>query len=156
MLPTIRGTANAHGVAVGRNVNASKKRLVDMGPGLVATPWGPHDPEACDSCDQAQYTLAVSEGHIITIRHQECRGLMLDFALMHHVTIDGVPVEVIRVDCKHSEVHVHRFDAMGNQTSREVLLPISCEDDVESGYALAETIILEGWATNAERSGHGR
>lgn len=69
-------------------------------------------------------------------------GRVTDFCMCIQVPIEGEWNDVLRIDCCHGEVHVHRFDSGGRET-RKVLFPVYSQEDVEKGFDQATRLIYE-------------
>jgi hypothetical protein len=89
------------------------------------------------------------------IRHRldhDDQWRLVDFAIIQQVLYRGDWAEVMRVDCCHEMVHVHRFTRRDAEGRREDLLPVTCQEDVDQGWKIAETLINpETWETNERR-----
>ena len=56
----------------------------------------------------------------------------------------------MRVDTAHGEVHAHFFHRT-RPAEREVILVISSQNDVDTGYLRAETLLLASWSDDVSR-----
>jgi hypothetical protein len=129
---------------------------VDMTQLPAVDAWGPHSPADCDGCIEAVDPVYVDEGHRVTVRQQDCRGQLLDFALIQERFVEGSWQVVVRIDCCHGEVHMHRMNASGLEFRRDVLLPITGQACVAEGYEKAERIVFDEWSENVRRCDRGR
>lgn len=83
------------------------------------------------------------------------RGRLTDFVVAIQVEVESDEwVDVWRIDCCHGEVHIHRFDAKGND-NRKVLRQIDTQDDVEHGYGIAIDTIYEQYEVALMRWNRG-
>jgi hypothetical protein len=69
-------------------------------------------------------------------------GRLTDFCLCIQVPVADEWADVMRIDCCHGSVHVHRFDSTGKETLR-VLREIYNQEDVEAGFQVASDLIYE-------------
>jgi hypothetical protein len=80
------------------------------------------------------------------------RNRLVDFALTQQIRMAGGWRDVVRYDCSHGSVHVHRYTGdMAEAAVREV-----CDlDDIDYGYAVAVADVLGNWEENRRRYLHG-
>ena len=76
---------------------------------------------------------------------------MLDFCLLAQVLHDGHWWDTVKVDTCHDEVHAHYYYRTRTYEDREVIKPISCLNDVDSGYQLAEILVITCWGEHVAR-----
>ncbi len=76
---------------------------------------------------------------------------MLDFCLLAQVLHDGDWWNVVKVDTCQNEVHAHFYYRTRTYADREVIKPITCLNDVESGYQLAEILVITCWSEHVAR-----
>jgi hypothetical protein len=82
---------------------------------------------------------------------------LVRFAIMHlTLTDDGRMVEIARADSRHGEIHVHTFDRHGIQVNRVTLLRVTRPEDVERGYELAYSRVIDRWEADRRRWASGR
>ena len=84
-------------------------------------------------------------------------GKLVDFLLKHEVEEDdGIVADVVKVDCCDDEVHIHRYDADGEEVTRTTIRPIYTQDDVVRGLDDAKGLVYERWQENHGRWERGR
>lgn len=76
---------------------------------------------------------------------------MTEFSLTAQVPLDNAWWDVIRVDTCHGEVHAHYMYRTRDYEEREVIKVIYCQNDVDAGYQLAETLLIASWSDNVAR-----
>jgi hypothetical protein len=77
---------------------------------------------------------------------------LVRFAIMHWTLADdGSMMEIARADSCDGEVHVHTFDRLGNQVNRVRLLHVTGPEDVDRGYGLAYSRIIDRWEADRRR-----
>lgn len=84
---------------------------------------------------------------------------LADFVLLQQVDVGGDEgpewKDVIRVDCCHQEVHVHRmYDR--NEEVYKVVRRIETPEDLQKGAEEAEAIVYDEWEEHLRRWEHGR
>lgn len=134
-----------------------KKHVVDMAVQPSEPAWIPPDPEECE--ETAAYTMMPPDGtpeDRIKVRMVEHipTSTLVEFALVHQTFHAGKWREVARADSSHDdEVHVHRFSRRTrNQVGgTEQLVPIKSAEDIDAGYYLAYSRIVDEWADNKRR-----
>jgi hypothetical protein len=67
--------------------------------------------------------------------------LLVDFAMGQQTHHHGTWRDVMRADCCHGTVHVHRYSRRGKEDPPEHLRSIGGQADIDLGYALVETLI---------------
>ncbi len=65
--------------------------------------------------------------------------------------LDGAWWDVALVDTDHGEVHAHFMHRTRDYADREVFLEILSQNDVDTGYQQAETLLIACWAENVAR-----
>ncbi|CAI7976215.1 hypothetical protein FRAHR75_230004 [Frankia sp. Hr75.2] len=120
---------------------AHEKRLADMSlplPEQRGEPWrGQPNPE-----HTWRYSVAVGETSRIVYRDEfDDDWNLVDFAFGQQVLHRNAWVNVMRVDCDHGIVHVHRYTRRNPEGDREDLLPIQGQEDIEHGRKITETLI---------------
>lgn len=134
------------GKAKGRT--RQEKHLVDMSDDPPA--WTPDD----STWETTEYTIPLlgTEDRVV-VRLATDRAKVMDFAMMQQVLVDLEDdewVDIVRIDCCHGEVHIHRFDMQGND-SRQALFPLTGPADVQKGLDYAEDVVYEQWEANRRR-----
>jgi hypothetical protein len=77
------------------------------------------------------------------------RNRLLYFALMHQIQVAEEWVNVLRYDCSHGYVHVHRFK---RGKAEPVAKRRVCDlDDIDRGYDEAVADVLGNWQENRRR-----
>ena len=80
---------------------------------------------------------------------------MTDFCLTAQVYHADAWWDVVRVDTKHGAVHAHHMYRTRADEEPEEIKPIYGQDDVDSGYQLAETLLIANWADHVTRWNRG-
>jgi hypothetical protein len=113
-------------------------------------------PPLLDDCDERSYptplphdSIAGTDQLISRLRyHSESGDTLVDFALVQQRKDKGRWKTVAEVDCRHGEVHVHRYDRDGNESATTTSLhPLTCAADVQMGYNIAIDHVFEKWTT---------
>jgi len=76
---------------------------------------------------------------------------MTEFALSAQVFHADAWWDVVRIDTDHGEVHIHYFHRTRSYADRDVLRPIFCQNDVDKGFQLAETMLIALWSDHVKR-----
>ena len=76
------------------------------------------------------------------------RNRLLDFALTQQIRMAGGWHDVVRYDCSHGNVHVHRFTRRADGSEIREICGL---DDIDYGYAVAVADILGNWEENRRR-----
>lgn len=85
------------------------------------------------------------------------KGKMVDFVLKHELEEEeGIFRDIVKVDCCHGEVHIHRYNADGDEVARDPIRPISEQDDLVEGYEEAKVLVYDKWEENFGRWERGR
>lgn len=110
---------------------------------------GTPDPE---TIQEHTYRTALPEGDILVHRfEQDDRDRLHGYAVMH-MTWSGKGLEqVVRIDTRHQEVHLHQFGRGGVELSRRCLRIIQSLRDIEEGYDEALELITENWEEHKRR-----
>lgn len=115
----------------------------------VAWTWGTPDPE---TIQEYTYSALLPEQDILIHRFEmDDRDRILGFAMMHMTKGPKSNEQVIRIDTRHSEVHLHQFGCGNVQLARRVLRIIREQRDVEVGYDEALDVITENWEEHKRR-----
>lgn len=130
-------------------------RLVDMDqtpdevPGQLSF-WEP-DLTACQEKDFI-LELDPDNGYEVYLRyHEDLYGQVVEFAIIQQVvTLTGC-IPVVRYDTCHGTVHRHEFDRYGDEVSWAELQPITCRDDVASGYDYCYNEVFSEWEAQMRR-----
>jgi hypothetical protein len=61
-------------------------------------------------------------------------GRLQRFVIAHRTLRGGEWKQVARVDCAHDSVHLDVLNRREQNVEKEVIMPITCEADVEAGY----------------------
>jgi hypothetical protein len=78
-------------------------------------------------------------------------GLLTDLVLiLEREEEEDEWVELVRVDCCHNQVHLHRFDFDESQV-RRVLVDVTRPEDIQTGADLAEDLIYGHWENYLSR-----
>jgi hypothetical protein len=77
---------------------------------------------------------------------------LLDFALTQQIWMAGGWRDVVRYDCSHGGVHVHRFR---RRRTGSVIREVCDLDDIDRGYDTAVADILGNWEEHRRRYLHG-
>jgi hypothetical protein len=94
----------------------------------------------------------TDEDRIILRMETGLRGQLLDFAFVQQVKDGGQWQDVVRYDCEHDTVHMHRFTKGGTGTSRKEICGL---DQIEEGYEIVNNAIFDGWEENRRRYFYG-
>jgi hypothetical protein len=105
-----------------------------------------------DPANQQKHPIDITDSVGLYVRKEyDAQWQLVDFALCQQIRLGGVWEDVMRVDCEHGTVHVHRFTRRGEE-HREDLFGISSQGDVDRGWEIAETLINpEVWEPNERR-----
>lgn len=111
-----------------------------------------------DECEVLDFDVdLLGSDDRIHVRYFLHEGRVVEFAMMQQAMVGPDEwADVVKVDCCHDEVHVHRYSSAGVQVSRTVIRPIRSLDDVETGLDEAEELIYEHWEENRRRWNDGR
>jgi hypothetical protein len=108
-------------------------------------------------CIEDTWHFDVGPGSRVTVSTWFDGPRLVQFAIMHlTLSDDGRMVEITRADSRHGEVHVHSFDRHGAQVGRVTLLGISCPEDVDRGYEVAYSRVIDRWEADRRRWASGR
>lgn len=107
------------------------------------------------ACAEDCRELDLGAARIITVMWWD-GGLLTDFVFTLDGDLDGEWGPILRIDCCHDEVHIHRFDSSGGESVRKVLRKIESADDIRMGYDEGEREIFDHWEENVRRWGGGR
>jgi hypothetical protein len=139
-----------------RGRNQVERSLVDMG-SQVPEPvlWRP-DLSACHH-DEYRLPLLGSSDALRVRVWTDSSGKVVHFAMVQITRWkdDEEWMQVVRVDCAHDQVHIHRYVDPEKEVSKERFRSITCQEDVVAGYEYAETVIFEKWEMNRRRWEHG-
>ena len=118
-------------------------------PQIETWAWGTPDPE---TIQEYTYSTVLPEQDILIHRFEmDDRDRILGFAMMHMTKGSKGNEQVVRIDTRHSEVHLHQFGQGNVQISRRVLRNIRELKDVEVGYDEALDVITENWEEHKRR-----
>jgi hypothetical protein len=78
------------------------------------------------------------------------RNRLLAFALTQRIRMEDGWHDVVRYDCSHRVVHVHRFTRGGAESVREIF----SLEEIDHGYDAAVADILDNWEENRRRYLH--
>jgi hypothetical protein len=111
--------------------------------------WYPPEPDP-----ELEYliNIPIAElGRIIGRTQFDESNRMTEFSLTAQVYLAEEWWDVARVDTAHGEVHAHNMYRTRDYEEREVIQVIYCQNDVDSGYQLAETLLITSWSDNVAR-----
>lgn len=104
--------------------------------------------DARDTSEETEYQVylgAAGEDRVI-VRLVTERGQLIDFAMIQETIDGGQWRAVVRYDCSHGTVHVHRFRHGGRRPmSKKVVATL---EDIETAFLLAERGIYDAWEEN--------
>jgi hypothetical protein len=136
------------------NVQRRFSQLPDLSiPAPEPERWYPPEPNP-----ELEYKVEVpmpGVGRIIGRTQFDESHRMTEFSLTAQVYLADTWWDVIRVDTCHGEVHAHYMYRTRDYESREVIRPIYCQDDVDDGYQLAETLLIASWTDHVRRWNDG-
>lgn len=114
-------------------------------------------PDLDSVAEEYQINMPVLEvGRIVGRQVLNGNGRLIEFSLTAQIQLpDGTWSDVVRVDSRHAEVHIHYYSCTGRQRGRDVLSIIRSIDDVGRGYELAETLIIVKWEEHERGWLHG-
>ncbi len=116
-----------------------------------------HAADGCSDCVENDETVQITTADRVQIRMQLHNGRLVDFALIQQRLADGHGwLDVVTADCRHGVVHYHRHDAKGNRSSKQDVLPISTQVDIDVGYETASAMMFDEWEENLRRCTDGR
>lgn len=120
-----------------------------MGSEPVREIWVPD----LDAATREDYTVDLFDEDRVAVRMMtNDRNQIVDFAMIQQTREGEMWLDVCKVDCKHAEVHIHRYGAsVGDEVSRVVLRNIESIDDVHQGWDEAADIIYDHWEDNLGR-----
>jgi hypothetical protein len=101
-----------------------------------------------------EYKINISMpglGRIIGRTQFDGSNRLTEFCLTAQVFLAGAWWDVMRVDTCHGEVHAHYMYRTRDYEEREVIQAIYSQNDVDSGYQLAETLLIASWSDNVAR-----
>lgn len=136
-----------------------EKRAVDMSRDEQLEPtWVRPPPEECEQDDPLTLypTGADPEHHRMKVRiesHVRTHAIV-EFAVIQQTFDRGKWRDVYAVDsCHDSDVHAHRYARSTDQRAGEpeILMPITCEADVQKGYNQAYDHVERAWSANYAR-----
>lgn len=116
-----------------------KNSLADM----AAPPPALWRPQRSLAVECPKTTWDLDDTGIVTERRWMAEGRLEDFVLYHQAIPDEKASHIVKADCCDGEVHVHRYNADGEELRRQVLMPISVRDDLTPGLALARGVVLD-------------
>jgi hypothetical protein len=90
-------------------------------------------------------------GRIIGRTQFDEANRMTEFCMIAQVRLAGAWWDVVRVDTCHGEVHAHYMYRTRDYEEREVIHHIYCQNDVDSGYQLAEKLLIASWSDHVTR-----
>lgn len=117
-----------------------ERRLVDMSvPEEPPTPYYPPPVEDCDETPEFPIVISVTER--IHGRGLIYRGKMVDFSIT--IQVRDQPgsewVDVARIDCAHSTVHIHQFYSSRSHDDRTVICRIPADGADEDSWQVVDT-----------------
>ena len=119
-------------------------------PEISGAPEVPEPTSVYEDTRAETYVVDLSQDDRIIVRDvRGSIGQVVDFVLTQEVLIDGEWHVVVRYDCAHGSVHVHRFKR--GRRAPMVKKEICALDDIDEGYALAERTLFDGWEENRRR-----
>lgn len=114
-----------------------------------------------EECEEASPYTIYPEGadpakHRIMIRmvNHATTHELVQFAVIQQTYSRGKWRDVAGVDsCHDVSVHLHRYGRHGDARvgDPEVLVPVTSTNDIQRGYDLAYTQLVEGWAEHHRR-----
>jgi hypothetical protein len=90
-------------------------------------------------------------GRIIGRTQFDESNRLTEFCLTAQVFLAGAWWDVMRVDTCHGEVHAHYMYRTRDYEEREVIQTIYSQNDVDSGYQLAEALLIASWSDSVAR-----
>jgi|GEM_PF-1320882 len=138
-----------------------KRKLPDMG---MTPPRRPYERPAASISAVVDFSPILLEGeHLqqLHIRQWTYRGKIVDFALVHTVTIDGVEATVARIDCCNGSIHRHAYLQDGTDVLDHLPIRELWDDDdtweiVDQEYGLCWDRMIDEAEMNYRRWSHGR
>lgn len=139
----------------------SKNRLADMTitePLGGEKPWRPYRPEPADTQVHPMFGAPITR--IVYVMWWD-GTLLTDFVLTQQVNVgtDEDPdwVEIVRVDCRHGEVHSHLLYLSSSNADDvyNVIQSISTPEDLRKGAEAAEELVFGQWQQHLRRWEHG-
>lgn len=114
-----------------------------------AVRWQPPAPALWDPVHQ-EPAIQLSRSSRIVVRRSYCRGILVDYAVMHDgrhpVSREWLPI--VRIDCRHNEVHKHTF--IGPE-KRDVIRPVASQRDIDDTCTISYTAVHDQWEENERR-----
>ncbi len=116
-----------------------------------------HSPQECSDCvEPHDDPIYLSETDRVVTRMQLHNGRLVDFALMQQRLADGAWLDVVTIDCRHDEAHIHWHDADGKKSGKTDIMPIRTQQDVEVACDEAAEMLYGQWEDNLRRCIVGR
>jgi hypothetical protein len=126
------------------------RSLPDMAiPAAEPERWYPPEPDP-----ELEYPVTIpilGLGRIIGRTQFDESHRMTEFALTAQIYYADAWWDVVRIDSDHGEVHAHYFHRKRDYADREVLLTIYSQNDVDTGYQMAEKLLVASWADHVQR-----
>src|SRR4051794_36246739 len=67
-------------------------------------------PPPLDVCDEARIPIRLPQpGHELRVRYAVYRNLIVDFAVVQIVRVDGEWIKVAKIDCDRGVIHRHQY-----------------------------------------------
>jgi hypothetical protein len=112
--------------------------------------WYP--PEPTPEFTEYKINLPIpGVGRIIGRTQHDESQRMTEFALTAQVYHADAWWDVVRVDTAHGAVHAHYMYRTRDYEVKEPIRDIYSQNDVDTGYQLAETLLIANWEDNIAR-----
>lgn len=133
-----------------------ERGLVDMAAGDTAdSPAWVYQPDEHD--EEHVYDFPLSVDSSLFVRQVLQRGRLVEFGITHSILRGGKWRFVARADSCHGTVHLHRYREDGSEVGEpQVLISVFTQEDLETGYNLAEDLVDTQWEENVRRWRDGR
>jgi hypothetical protein len=132
--------------AKGRHRRESRLPEISGAPEVEEPPTNVGDVEEHHTFDDYPVYLTDDDrAHVRTVSGS--RGQLIDFAVVQQVRVDGEWRDVLRYDCAHGEIHLHRY----RQGRKPIKRAVCGLDQIEEGYSRADHAIFGQWQENRRR-----
>lgn len=132
-----------------------KRRLADMSASPPPDRPDRYERPPLEDCEEYKQTFDLAVGHKMGLRQRFLRGRneLVDFAVWQKTFDGGAWHDVVRIDCAHGEVHVHRYTRAGEEHRQvlEVIPPDGGPPVIDRWFTRAEGMMQNGWYENVGR-----
>ncbi len=123
-------------------------------PGQPSAGFEPYRANTWEIATEAVLNPAGTERLVMRDWRDESNGALSDFIATQETydSIWGGWREVARIDVRHGDAHIHRYNSRGNEPDApRSLYPCASREDLEEANKIAESYLRDHWEENLRR-----